>query len=78
MSRFDWEKQNKVEQPKQKRPLSNRSKVLTAYENGTKRERERIVRLIETLDLQYVPDGVQDFIAGDALDLINLIKGRQQ
>lgn len=78
MSRLNWEKQNKVERPKQKRRLTNRSKVLTAYENGTKRERERIVRLIETLDLQYVPDGVEDFIAGDALDLINLIKGGQQ
>lgn len=46
MSRLDWEKRNKVEQPKEKRRLSNRSKVLKAYENGTKRERERIIKLL--------------------------------
>jgi hypothetical protein len=47
MSRFDWEKQNRAEQPKEKRRLSNRAKVLKAYENGAKRERARIVQLLE-------------------------------
>jgi hypothetical protein len=48
VSKLDWEKRKKVEQPKEKRRLSNCSKVLKAYENGTKRERERIIKLLES------------------------------
>jgi hypothetical protein len=47
MSKLDWEKRNSSERPKTKRRTSNRTKVISAYENGTKRERERIVRALE-------------------------------
>jgi hypothetical protein len=47
MSKFDWEKRRKAEQPKEKRRVSNRSKVLAAYANGSKNERERIIKLLK-------------------------------
>jgi hypothetical protein len=47
MTRLNWEKQNRAELPKLKRRESQRTKILKAYENGAKREREHIVRLLE-------------------------------
>jgi hypothetical protein len=47
VSKLNWEKQNKAEQPKEKRKVSNRTKVLKAYQNGASRERERIIKLVE-------------------------------
>jgi hypothetical protein len=47
VTRLNWEKRNKDEKPKEKKALSNRTKVLKAYENGAKRERARIVQLLE-------------------------------
>jgi hypothetical protein len=47
MTKLNWEKANKAEKPKEKRRISNRTKVLAAYANGTQRERERIIKLIE-------------------------------
>ena len=47
MSKLDWEKQNKAELPKLKRRESQRTKVLKAYENGAKLERQRIIKLLE-------------------------------
>ena len=65
MSRLDWEKRNRVEMPKQKRRQSNRSKVLAAYENGARRERDRIVALVEA----WLADD-----QGDLRNVLNLIK----
>jgi len=53
MSKLDWEKQNKAERPKQKRRESQRTKILKAYENGTKRERERITKLLNQLENEW-------------------------
>jgi hypothetical protein len=47
MSKLNWEKRRKAEQPKEKRRPSNRSKVLSAYANGSKNERERIIKLLK-------------------------------
>jgi acyl-CoA reductase-like NAD-dependent aldehyde dehydrogenase len=47
MTKLNWEKANKAEKPKEKRRISNRTKVLAAYANGTERERERIIKLIQ-------------------------------
>jgi hypothetical protein len=45
-----------------------------AWDLGAAAERERIIQIIDSLDIQFdAPDGV-DYIAGDALDLIALIK----
>ena len=68
MSKLNWEKQNKAELPKLKRRESQRTKVLKAYENGAKLERERIIKL---LDESYL------FEKGKA-HLIALIKGENQ
>jgi hypothetical protein len=65
VSRLDWEKRNRVEMPKQKRRQSNRSKVLAAYENGARRERDRIVALVEA----WLADD-----QGDLRNVLNLIK----
>jgi len=45
-------------------------------EQGRKQERERIIALINTLDItiEEAPDGAK-WIVGDALDLIDLIHG---
>jgi hypothetical protein len=66
MSRLNWEKQNKAELPKLKRRESQRTKVLKAYENGVKRERERIIKLFKDTDS----------VMGDWA--IALIKGEQK
>lgn len=43
---------------------------------GQERERERIIALINQLEeVSFVSDADQDYIIGDALDLIELIKG---
>ena len=47
MSKLNWEKQNKAELPKLKRRESQITKVLRAYENGAKLERERIIKLLK-------------------------------
>jgi hypothetical protein len=65
MSRLDWEKRNRAEMPKQKRRQNSRSKVLAAYENGARRERDRIVALVEA----WLDDD-----QGDLRNVLNLIK----
>jgi hypothetical protein len=65
MSKLDWEKQNKAELPKLKRRESQRTKVLKAYENGAKRERQRIIKLLEE-------DADNNYYA------LQLIKGEQK
>ena len=47
MAKLNWEKQNKVEQPKAKRKRLDREKVTKAYSNGAKNERQRIMQIIE-------------------------------
>jgi hypothetical protein len=69
MSKLDWEKQKKAEQPKEKRWLGNRSKVLLAYANGTKNEQARILKLIDAYK------GKPDFTLDN---LKSLIKGKQK
>ncbi len=65
MSRLDWEKQNRKETPKAKKQQNEKSKILKAYQNGTSRERERIIKVLE-----------ENFIDNELLQLaIKLIKG---
>lgn len=46
-----------------------------AFNTGVQLERERIVALIEQMeDVTFIADADQDYIVGDALDLIELIK----
>ena len=44
---------------------------------GIRQERERIVELLDSLDIQFTNLEDPDYIVGDALDLIELIKGEQ-
>jgi len=47
MTRLNWEKQNKLEQQKERRRRLDREKVTKAYANGAKNERERIIQLVK-------------------------------
>ena len=49
-----------------------------AYEQGVQREQERIIKLIERLDIDFMASEDDPFAVGDALDLIALIKGEQK
>lgn len=49
MSKLNWEKQNKAEQPKEIKKRNFQNKVFAAYQNGTTRERDRIIKVIEGL-----------------------------
>ena len=56
MTKLDWNKANRAEMPKLARNKSETRKrqeaVAKAYSNGTSRERERIVRLLELAKLK--------------------------
>jgi hypothetical protein len=45
---------------------------------GEMEERERIIELLDSLDIQFTDLDDPDYIVGDALDLIKLIKGEQE
>jgi hypothetical protein len=51
MTKLDWAKANRAEMPKVARPKTQTQKrqeaVAKAYANGTQRERERIIKVIE-------------------------------
>ena len=49
MSKLNWEKQNKAELPKEQKKRNYQNKIFAAYENGTTRECDRIVKAIEGL-----------------------------
>ena len=56
--------------------------AVRAYNQGVERgateERERIIALLDSLDIQFTdPEDRYDFV-GDALDLILIIKGEQK
>ncbi len=78
MSKLNWEKQNKLEQPKERRRRLDREKVTKAYANGAKNERERIIKLLEStlgigLDLETT-----DFRDTVIKNAVKLIKGEQK
>jgi hypothetical protein len=51
MTKLDWDKANRAEMPKVAKPKTQTQKrqeaVAKAYANGTKREQERIIKLLE-------------------------------
>lgn len=58
------------------KPRTEREKDLLKY--GRRQERERIIALLDSLDIQFTdPEDRYDFV-GDALDLILIIKGEQK
>ncbi len=72
MTKLDWAKANRAEMPKVARPKTETQKrqeaVAKAYANGTVRERERIIKLLET-----------QMAGRDSwLTAIELIKGEQK
>jgi len=72
MTKLDWAKANRTEMPKVARPKTETQKrqeaVAKAYANGTARERERIIKLLET-----------QMAGRDSwLTAIELIKGEQK
>lgn len=77
MSKLDWEKQNRLELLTEKRRVSNRTKVLKAYENGAKNERERIMKLLDSPLHHNIqsPDIHKDCYT---CVLVDLIKGEQK
>ena len=77
MTKFDWEKANRLEIPKEKRRVSNRTKVLKAYENGAKNERQRIIRMLIDKAIQSRLELCDD--EADVYDFaVDLIKGEQK
>jgi hypothetical protein len=86
MTRLNWEKQNRSEIAKEKRRESQRTKILKAYQNGAKRERERVIKLLEPLakhdELCYDEGKItcyfDDCHASDYQYAIELIKGEQK
>ena len=72
MTKLDWAKANRAEMPKVARTKTETQKrqeaVAKAYANGTSRERERIIKLLET-----------QMAGRDSwLTAIELIKGKQK
>ena len=55
--------------------------AIRAYNEGFSRgemsERERIIHLIDSLDIQFLPED-KPYAVGDALDLIEIIEGKQK
>ena len=76
MTKLNWEKKNKEAQPKAKRNQSNRTKVLKAYENGAKNERERIIKLIRQHQRENPNLHFQYWSA--LSDAVSLIKGENE
>jgi len=76
MTKLNWEQKNKEAKPKAKRNQSNRTKVLKAYENGAKNERQRIIKLLQ----QHQKDSPNlHFEYWSALsDAVSLIKGENK
>lgn len=64
MKKLNWEKANRAEKPKEKRRLSNRTKVLAAYENGAKREQDQIIQKLNHAIEVLIPHAHPDFIGG--------------
>ena len=48
------------------------------FERGSKEERERIIQIIDSLDVGFSSYEDKGYVVGDALDLIQLIKGEQK
>lgn len=48
------------------------------FERGAVEERERIIKLIDSLDVGFSSYEEKGYVVGDALDLIQLIKGEQK
>ncbi len=71
MTKLDWNKANRAEMPKVARPKTQTQKrqeaVTKAYENGTTRERQRIIKLVE-----------DNFGNQTSNIIIELIKGEQK
>jgi hypothetical protein len=72
VTKLDWAKANRAEMPKVARTKTETQKrqeaVAKAYANGTSRERERIIKLLET-----------QMAGRDSwLTAIELIKGKQK
>ena len=78
MSKFDWEKQNKAELPKLKKRESQRTKILKAYENGSTRERERIIKVLENyIDTDPI-NSQEDHAIRAFRHIITYLKGNQK
>jgi hypothetical protein len=74
MTKLNWEKRNRIELPKQKRRESQRTKILKAYANGSKNERERIIKLIENnTDFDAISNRMV-FTSGNWVDPCRLIE----
>jgi hypothetical protein len=83
MTKLDWAKANRAEMPKVARPKTETQKrqeaVAKAYANGTARERERIIQLLNRY-LDFHPSiGISDLESGHQLEpnhVIRLIEGK--
>lgn len=75
MTKLNWEKKNKEAKPKAKRNQSNRTKVLKAYQNGAKNERQRIIKKIEDWIPMFKAAEPNSAVAREPLEeMLNLIK----
>jgi hypothetical protein len=69
VTKLDWDKANRAEMPKVARPKTQTQKrqeaVTKAYENGTTRERQRIIKLVEDSFGNQTSDIIIELIKGD-------------
>jgi len=69
MTKLDWDKANRAEMPKVARPKTQTQKrqeaVTKAYENGTTRERQRIIKLVEDSFGNQTSNIIIELIKGD-------------
>jgi hypothetical protein len=79
MTKLDWEKTNRAQMPKATKPKSQAQKrqeaVSKAYNNGTVRERERIIKLIRRVVSEHHSRKIQNV---PSLLLIQLIEEGEQ
>jgi hypothetical protein len=55
--------------------LSNPTQdVINAYIDGLMTERERVIKLIDSLEISFTPNENATYAVGDALDLIAIIE----
>ena len=79
MTRLNWEKQNRSEMAKEKRRESQRTKILKAYQNGAKRERDHILRILENNHLPNLGFPSHNAMGNcPACWTLDLIKGEQK
>ena len=76
MTKLNWEKANRTRKPKQRRKVTDRSKVIKAYENGSKNERARILNILEEIPVDFNMNDYSVRTIAVAIERINNAKSK--